>query len=69
MIASQVDPKTGLYTGINCRDEEKVRRFRERYGDAEIDDFYSDSQHDIPLAKLAKRAFLVENGDITDWKI
>ena len=69
VIASQVDPRTGLYRGINCRDEEKVRRFRETYGDAEIDDFYSDSQHDIPLARIAKRAFLVKDGAITDWEL
>ena len=69
VIASQVDPRTGLYTGINCRDEEKVRRFKEVYGDADIDDFYSDSEHDLPLARLAKRAFLVKDGEITDWEM
>lgn len=69
VIASQVDPRTGLYDGINCRDEEKVRRFREVYGDAQIDEFYSDSEHDIPLAKIAKRAFLIKDGKITDWEL
>ena len=69
VIASKVDPKTGVYDGVNCRDEEKVRRFREVYGDAEIDDFYSDSDHDIPLAKLAKRAFLVKDGKPAEWDL
>ena len=68
VIASQVDMKTGECLGPNCRDEEKVRRFREVFGDVEIDDFYSDSQHDIPLARIAKRAFLVKDGKITDWQ-
>ena len=67
VIASKVDPKTGRCLGPNCRDEEKVRRFREIFGDAEIDDFYSDTEHDVPLAILAKRAYLIKNGTITDW--
>ena len=69
LIASKVDTKTGLYDGVNCRDEEKVRRFREEFGDSEIDEFYSDSQHDMPLAKLAKKAYLVENGSIKEWEL
>ena len=49
---------------MNCHGEEKVRRFREVYGDAQIDEFYSDSLHDTPLAKEAKRAFLVKKDEI-----
>ena len=67
VIASKVDPKTGAYDGVNCRDEEKVRRFREAFGDTEIEDFYSDSDHDIPLARMAKRAFLVKDGEPVEW--
>ncbi|MEN6340562.1 MAG: haloacid dehalogenase-like hydrolase [Clostridiaceae bacterium] len=63
LIASKVDPKTGKYDGLNCHDEEKVRRLREAYPDAEIDRFYSDSRADTPLTKLAKQAFLVK-GDV-----
>ena len=66
-MASPVDPKTGKTIGLNCHGEEKVRRFREVYGDAQIDEFYSDSLHDTPLAKEAKRAFLVKKDEILPW--
>ena len=67
VIASKVDMKTGECLGPNCRDEEKVRRFREVFGDAEIDEFYSDTDHDAPLAKMSKKAHLVRDGEVTDW--
>ena len=67
VMASPVDPKTGKTMGLNCHGEEKVRRFREVYGDAQIDDFYSDSLHDTPLAKQAKRAWLVKKDGIRPW--
>ena len=63
MIASRVAAETGEYEGLNCHGEEKVRRMREMYPEAEIDGFYSDSKSDMPLAKLARNAYLV-NGDV-----
>ena len=69
LMASRVDPRTGRFEGGNCRDTEKVRRFREQYGDAVIDSFYSDSSADLPLAKMAKKAFLVHrNGRAEPWE-
>ena len=59
LIASPVGPVTGCVIGTNCSNEEKVRRFREVYPDAEIDNFYSDSHNDDPLARIAKQAFFV----------
>ena len=67
VIASRVSPKDGKTAGENCYHEEKVRRFRERFGDAEIDGFYSDSYSDEPLAKLAKKAFIVDGDRIVPW--
>ncbi len=67
VMASVVDPKTGKYTGINCHGEEKVRRLKELYPDVQIDEFYSDSLTDAPLAKLAKKAYLVKGDQILDW--
>lgn len=58
-LASRVNPKTGEYDGLNCHGEEKVRRMREVYPDVEVEQFYSDSLHDTPLARLAREAFLV----------
>ena len=63
MIASRVAAETGIYEGLNCHGEEKVRRMRELYPEAEIDGFYSDSKSDTPLAKLARNAYLV-SGDV-----
>lgn len=67
LIASRVDPKTGVYTGENCYGEEKVVRFRETFGDAPIERFYSDSLSDSPLAALATESFLVSGGKTVPW--
>lgn len=67
LIASDVDVKSGKYSGINCHGEEKVRLFNERYG-GDIDEFYSDSESDLPLAEISKKAFMVKGNTITDWK-
>lgn len=67
VIASNVDMKTGKTQGLNCHDQEKVRRFREIYGDAKIENFYSDSLHDSPLAMLAEKAWLVKGDSISPW--
>lgn len=67
LIASRVDEKSGKYTGLNCHGEEKVRRFDEVFKNAVIDNFYSDSKSDTPLAKIAKCAYLVKGEKITSW--
>ena len=68
LIASRVDPQTGGYDGDNCHGEEKVRRLYEAAPDAAIGEFYSDSRSDEPMARIARRAFLVKGDRITDWK-
>ncbi len=67
VIASRVDPFTGAYDGENCHGSEKVRRFREDYPAAEIDEFFSDSYSDAPLARLARRAYIVRREELTPW--
>ena len=67
LIASPVDVHTGLYSGENCHGKEKVRRLRETYGDVTIDEFYSDSHVDDPLAEIAKAAFRVKGDRILPW--
>lgn len=67
LLATPMDPFSGHITGRNCHDAEKLRRFREEYPDCEIDDFYSDSLSDTPLASAARRAFLVKGETITPW--
>lgn len=68
LIASKVDPLTGKCIGKNCEGQEKVRRFHAELGeDARIDEFYSDSQKDAPLARMAKKAFFVKAGSLHVW--
>lgn len=67
-IASAVNPKTGCLEGPNCRGEEKVRRFLQQYPDGEIDSFYSDSNSDRFMAKMAQQAYLVKGNKILDWR-
>ena len=67
IMGSPVDSRTGRFHGPNCHGEEKVRRFRQLYPDAQIDDFYSDSHSDDPLAALARHAYLVQGDRLLPW--
>ena len=67
LICSEVDGKTGKYEGKNCHGEEKVRRLREEYGGEAIEEFYSDSYNDAPLARISGKAFCVKKNDIYPW--
>ena len=69
LLASRVDPCTGRYTGENCQGAEKINRFRSAFPHETVEEFYSDSLSDLPLAKIAQRAYLIQKGKITDWKI
>ena len=67
LIGTPMDPATGKIGGLNCHDAEKVRRFHERFPDARVDEFYSDSLSDTPMARLARRAFLIRRGRRLPW--
>lgn len=67
LIASRVDPNTGIFTGKNCSGKEKVRRFREQFPDAVVEEFYSDSLVDTPMAREARKAFLVKGDKLLPW--
>lgn len=70
LMASVVDPHTGKYSGINCHGKEKVRRLETQTGITHIDQFYSDSQSDRPLAEIADEAFLInKKGEILPWNL
>ncbi|MEG1932680.1 MAG: haloacid dehalogenase-like hydrolase, partial [Pygmaiobacter sp.] len=66
-IASRVDPLTGRYEGENCKGAEKVLRYRAAFQNEVIEEFYSDSHSDAPLAQLAKQSFLVYKGSLMPW--
>ncbi len=63
LICTKHNRKTGEITGRNCRCDEKVRRFKEQFPDAEVVDVYSDSlAHDKYIFSLGRRCFHVEKG-------
>jgi len=67
VIASPVNPYDGKYHGVNCDGEEKVRQFQRHYPGAAVDRFYSDSDNDLPMARLAREAFKVRRGVVARW--
>ena len=67
VMGSPVDMRTGVYSGPNCHGAEKVRRFRAACPDADIENFYSDSHSDDPLARLAQKAWLVKGERLLPW--
>ena len=69
MLASRVAPESGVYEGKNCHGEEKVRRMREAYPETQIDQFYSDSKNDAPLARLACRAYMVKGDALSPFPL
>jgi HAD superfamily phosphoserine phosphatase-like hydrolase len=68
LIASKVNPKTGYFESENCKGEEKVKCYKRKYRDETIDEFYSDSYSDNPLAMISKKAFLVKGNEIKEWE-
>ena len=68
LICSEVDKYTGKYNSLSCWWKEKVSRFKEVYDDAVIDEFYSDSIVDLPLALIAKKSYKVlKDGKVINW--
>lgn len=66
-VATQVDPVSGKIQGRNCKGAEKILRFEERFPEGDIQQFYSDSLLDAPLAKLAAKAFFVKKDILLPW--
>ena len=67
LIATRMDKHSGKIEGRNCHDSEKVSRLREFCPDAAVDEFYSDSLSDSPMADIAEKAFIVKKGKISPW--
>ena len=68
LIGTLMNKKTGELTGTYNFGEEKVRRFKEIYGDVIPEKFYSDSPSDSPMANYANEAFLVTGDEFSPWK-
>lgn len=67
LIASRVDKHTGKTEGLNNYGMEKLNRFKAEFPMAVIDEFYSDSLSDEPLAFIAKKAFFIKHGRPFPW--
>lgn len=67
-IASKVECQSGKLQGPNCRGEEKVMQFRLVYPTAKIEELYSDSKADEPLAEIAEKAYLVKGNLVESWR-
>ncbi len=65
-IATNYNVKTGKIYGDNCYGEAKVVEFNRLYEGTNLEAFYSDSLSDLPMMKLAEKAYLVEGDKITE---
>ena len=69
VLATEIDIRTGKFLSKNCYGEEKVKRFYVQFPKGNIDEFYSDSKSDLPLASIAKSPFWVKGDNICKWKL
>lgn len=67
LIATLMDPGSGSIHGENCKGKEKVKRFAVSHSIDSVDEFYSDSLSDNPMAMISRKAFLVRKGKISEW--
>lgn len=67
VMASRVDMHSGIYDGLNCHGEEKVRRYGEAFHGVRPAGFWSDSLSDSPMACLAEEAWLVRGDARSPW--
>ena len=67
LIGTRMDKHSGKIDGRNCHDEEKVRRFYERYPEGHTEKFYSDSLSDTPMAMIADEAYMLKKHIISPW--
>lgn len=63
-IASPVG-KRGTVCAKHCYGEQKVVLYRQQFGDAPLDAFYSDSMSDTPMFRMAFEGYLVKGDKIT----
>jgi len=67
LICTNLDLKTGKITSP-CFREAKTERFREKYPECKIDEFYTDSMNDRFLMDFAKDVYLVKGEKVTKIK-
>ena len=68
VIATEMDPKTGLISGENCKGEEKVKRLAKEASEYEFRDVYTDNLvSDCPILNLSNRKkYHVTDGNLSE---
>lgn len=64
LIASKVNINDGKFLLPNCHDIEKVNRLNKEISNYDVEESYSDSLSDLPILKLAKKAYLVKKNKV-----
>ena len=67
LIATKVNKETGRFNSLNCYGKEKVKRFKEKFPNVEIENFYSDHHSDTPMFLISKNAWIVKGEKIEKW--
>ena len=67
LIATKVDKRTGKFNSLNCYGNEKVKRFKEKFPNGEIENFYSDHHSDTPMFLISENAWIVKGEKIEKW--
>ena len=67
VISSEVDLEKNEITFFNFKDN-KIKRYKEMFGDQKIEIFYSDSYNDRPMMEISDQVFLVRRGKIKKIK-
>lgn len=68
LFGSQIDKKTGTFSGLNCHGREKINRINKTYTDAIIYEMYSDDiKADKPLLDLAQNSYIVKKDIIIPY--
>lgn len=69
LLASKVDRHTGKCLSRNCYGAEKCTRYYASHlGREKIDNFYSDSYTDKPMADIAVRSFRIKGRNVYPWE-
>lgn len=66
-ITSSINMKTGEFERL-CFLDNKLTLFRQKYGECEIENFYTDSMNDKCLMDISKNVYLVKKNKITKIK-
>ncbi len=67
IIGSELDIEMGEIHSM-CYKENKIKRFREIFGDIKIDEFYTDSYNDKPFMDISDTVYFVKGSKITKIK-